>query len=102
MTNGSLNMAKPVVNESKDKSLLDDDVPVDLPTVKISTPIKIVRKQGEAGEFEDRVTGDFIKIMDLMEGQRADKISNMAFREAYRRKTVQPARAHSYSRTTFI
>lgn len=59
------------------------------------------RKTGLAGEMEDKVTTDFIKIMDIMESQRSNKISQQAFRENYRQQSLQTGK-HQYSRTTLI
>jgi hypothetical protein len=49
----------------------------------------VIRKSGLAGEIEDRVTADFIKLVDLMENQRSNKKSEVIFRENYRQRSIQ-------------
>ena len=70
-----------------------------------STPSKllnpIVRKTGEAGELEDRVTTDFMKLMDVIEDQRIMKVNDQAFRENYRKKNKQLG-ANEFSKSSFI
>ena len=39
----------------------------------------IQRRTGEAGEKEDCVISEFIKLVDLMEDQRSTKVSDLAF-----------------------
>jgi len=55
-----------------------------------STPSKAipVRKTGEAGDLEDRVTTDFMKLMDVIEDQRSTKVNDLIFRENYRKKNL--------------
>ena len=38
--------------------------------------IPMLRKAGEAGELEDRVTTDFMKLMDVIEDQRSHKVND--------------------------
>ena len=45
-----------------------------------SKAIPLVRKPGEAGELEDRVTTDFMKLMDVIEDQRSNKTNDQIFR----------------------
>ena len=49
----------------------------------------MIRKTGEAGELEDRVTTDFMKLMDVIEDQRSHKMNDQIFRENYRKKNQQ-------------
>ena len=41
-----------------------------------SKTIPMIRKTGEAGELEDRVTTDFMKLMDVIEDQRSHKVND--------------------------
>lgn len=41
-----------------------------------SKTIPKIRKTGEAGELEDRVTTDFMKLMDVIEDQRSHKVND--------------------------
>lgn len=47
-----------------------------------------MRKTGEAGDLEDRVTTDFMKLMDVIEDQRSTKVNDLIFRENYRKKNL--------------
>ena len=63
--------------------------------------MQVKRKAGLAGELEDKVTTDFMKLMDIMESQRSTKVSERAFRESYRKQSLTTGK-HQYSRTTLI
>ena len=45
-----------------------------------------IKKAGIEGNLEEKVTSDFMKLMDAMEGQRDSKISALNMRNAYRKK----------------
>lgn len=49
----------------------------------------MVRKSGLAGEIEDKVTTDFLKLMDVIEDQRNSKVNDVIFRANYRKKNMQ-------------
>ena len=51
--------------------------------------------------FEDRVTSDFMKLVDLMEDQRTSKVSDQIFREKYRKRSMQPG-VKQFSQSNFI
>ena len=59
------------------------------------------RKPGEAGELEDRVTTDFMKLMDVIEDQRSTKVTDQIFRENYRKKNLHLG-ANQFSKSSFI
>ena len=50
--------------------------------------MQVKRKAGLAGELEDKVTTDFMKLMDIVESQRSTKVSEQAFRESYRKHSL--------------
>lgn len=56
-----------------------------------ATPNKTIpiRKSGLAGEIEDKVTTDFMKLMDVIEDQRSSKVNDVIFRANYRKKNMQ-------------
>ena len=64
-----------------------------------ATPL--IRKDGLAGEMEDKVTSDFMKLMDYMQDQRQSKVGDMVFRENYRKQTLQPGKKQ-FSSGNFI
>ena len=66
-----------------------------------SKTIPLIRKPGEAGELEDRVTSDFMKLMDVIEDQRHNKTNDQIFRENYRKKNQQLG-ANQFSKSSFI
>lgn len=66
-----------------------------------SKAIPLVRKPGEAGELEDRVTSDFMKLMDVIEDQRSHKVNDQIFRANYRKKNQQMG-ANQFSKSSFI
>jgi len=39
-----------------------------------------MRKTGLAGEIEDKVTSDFLRLMDVIEDQRYSKVSDAVMR----------------------
>ena len=62
----------------------------------VGSPVKaiqLIRKSGAAGELEDKVTTDFIRLMDLMEDQRAVKINDLVSRQGARERAVQEAKS---------
>ena len=71
----------------------------------IGSPVKsipLMRKTGEAGMLEDRSIADFMKHLDVLECQRSSKQQNMAFRENYRKKSLQPGVSKTYQQKNFI
>ena len=48
----------------------------------------MLRKSGLAGEIEDKVTADFMKLMDYMQGQKSTRVNDKLFRENYRKKSL--------------
>ena len=45
-----------------------------------------IKKAGIEGHMEEQVTSEFMKIMELIENQRNNKLNDNLTREAYRRK----------------
>lgn len=52
--------------------------------------------------LEDRSIADFMKHLDVLECQRSSKQQNMAFRENYRKKSLQPGVSLTYQQKNFI
>ena len=46
----------------------------------------IKRRQGEAGEKDDKHIVEFMKLVEIMEDQRSTKMSDQYFRENYRKR----------------
>ena len=72
----------------------------------MSSPVKalpmIQRKTGEAGEKEDRVISEFMKLVDLMEDQRCSKMTDQVFRDNYRKRSMQNGAKSQFSQQNFI
>ena len=61
-----------------------------------------MRKTGLAGEIEDKVTSDFLRLMDVIEDQRYSKVSDAMMRENYRKKNVKASQDSLFTRKNFI
>ena len=61
----------------------------------------MLRKVGLAGEIEDKVTADFMKLMDYMQEQQSSKVNDQAFRNNYRKRSLQPGK-QQFSTSNFI
>jgi len=77
---------KSVLSSTKQRSIQYDELPRGSPVKAM--PL-ISRKSGQAGEFEDRVTADFMKLVDTMAHQRSGKLTDAEFRKNYRKKSLQ-------------
>ena len=51
-------------------------------------PFPIMRKTGMAGEFEDKETTNFMKLMDFLTEQKSNKVTDQAFRDNYRKQSL--------------
>jgi len=63
--------------------------------------IPMLRKVGLAGEIEDKVTTDFMRLMDYMQDQQSSKVSDQVFRNNYRKRSQQPGKKQ-FASTNFI
>jgi len=61
----------------------------------------INRRQGEAGQQDDKHIVEFMKLVEIMEDQRSTKISELHFRENYRKRSMNNG-AKVFSTDNFI
>ena len=76
------------VGNSLASSRINQNSAEQLPETSPFRSTTMLRKSGLAGEIEDKVTADFMKLMDYMQGQKSTRVNDKLFRENYRKKSL--------------
>ena len=80
---------------------LDSEIePVEMNKFKTLPMIK--RRQGEAGEQDDKHIVEFMKLVEIMEDQRSTKMTDLYFRDSNRKRSMYNHRTKGYSTENFI